>query len=91
MKGRDGAADTNTDTDTGFRMAAAGAGGVLVAAGDTGGFELAARTDAQLMRMTSEKAAGLAATTANTSRLRLVLEGSHRMELEGRADADAAA
>ena len=41
--------------------------------------------------MTSEKAAGLAATTANTSRLRLVLEGSHRMELEGRADADAAA
>ena len=46
VKGRDGAADTNTDTDTGFRMAAAGAGGVLVAAGDTGGFELAARTDA---------------------------------------------
>ena len=45
MKGRDGAADTRIDTDTGFHMAAAGARGVLVAAGDTGGFELAARTD----------------------------------------------
>ena len=83
VKGRGGAADTKTDTDTGFRMAAAGARGVLVAAGDTGGFELAARTDAQIVRMTSEKADGLAATTAETSRLRLVLEGSHRIELEG--------
>ena len=83
VKGRDGAPDTRTDTDTGFRMAAAGARGVLVAAGDTGGFELAARTDAQLVRMTSEKTTGLAATTADTSRLRLVLEGSHRIELAG--------
>ena len=65
------------------RGAAAGARGVLVAAGETGGFELAARTDAQIVRMTSEKTDGLAATTAETSRLRLVLEGSHRMELEG--------
>ena len=83
MKGRDGAADTGIDTGTGFRMAGAGARGVLVAAGDTGGFELAARTDAQLVRMTSEKTDGLAATTADTSRLRLVLEGAHRMELAG--------
>ena len=83
MKGRDGAPDTRIDTDTGFRMAAAGARGVLVAAGDTGGFELAGRTDAQLVRTTSEKTDGLAATTADTSRLRLVLEGSRRMELAG--------
>ena len=83
MKGRDGAPDTRIDTDAGFRMAAAGARGVLVAAGDTGGFELAGRTDAQLVRTTSEKTDGLAATTADTSRLRLVLEGSHRMELAG--------
>ena len=83
MKGSDGASDTRIDTDTGFRMAAAGARGVLVAAGDTGGFELAGRTDAQLVRTTSEKTDGLAATTADTSRLRLVLEGSHRMELAG--------
>ena len=83
MKGRDGAPDTRIDTDTGFHMAAAGARGVLVAAGDTGGFELAGRTDAQLVRTTSEKTKGLAATTADTSRLRLVLESSHRIELEG--------
>ena len=83
MKGRDGAPDTRIDTDAGFRMAAAGARGVLVAAGDTGGFELAGRTDAQLVRTTSEKTDGLAATTADTSRLRLVLEGSRRMELAG--------
>ena len=83
MKGRDGAPDTRFDTDAGFRMAAAGARGVLVAAGDTGGFELAGRTDAQLVRTTSEKTDGLAATTADTSRLRLVLEGSRRMELAG--------
>ncbi len=83
VKGRDGAPDTRTDTDTGFRMAAAGARGVLLSAGDTDGFELAARADAQFARMTSEKADGLAATTANTSRLRLVLEGSRRIELAG--------
>ncbi len=83
MKGRNGAADTKTDTDTGFRMAAAGARGVLLSTKDTGGFELAARTDAQFVRMTSDKADGLAATTAETSRLRLVLEGSHRIELAG--------
>ena len=83
MKGRDGAADTRIDTGTGSRMAAAGTRGVLVAAGDTGGFELAARTDAQFVRITSEKTDGLAATTADTSRLRLVLEGSHRFELAG--------
>ncbi len=34
-------------------------------------------------RMTSDKADELAATTADTSRLRLVLEGSHRIELAG--------
>ena len=83
MKGRNGAADAKTDTDTGFRMAAAGARGVLLSTKDTGGFELAARTDAQFVRMTSDKADGLAATTAETSRLRLVLEGSHRIELAG--------
>ena len=69
-------------TDTSMRMAAAGARGVLVGAKEMGGFELAARTDAQLVRMTSDAATGeagnLAATEADTSRLRLVLEGSRR-------------
>ena len=70
-------------------MAAAGARGVLVAAKDTGGFELAARTDAQFMRMSSASATeaaesgGLAAARAETSRLRLAMEGSYRFAFEG--------
>ena len=50
--------------------------------------ELAVRTDAQFVRMTSEAATGsaggnLAATEGGTSRLRLVLEGSRAFALEG--------
>ena len=73
-------------TDTTMRMAAVGARGVLVPAQEPGGFELAARTDAQLVRMTSEAATGsgggnLAGTQADTSRLRLMLEGSRTFEV----------
>ena len=76
-------------TDTSIWMAAAGARGVLVSAADTGGFELSARGDARLVRMSSEAATGadgagkLAATEAETSRLSLILENSHRFELAG--------
>ncbi len=67
--------------DTTLRMAAAGARSVLVPATESGGLELAARTDALLMRITSEAVSGgdagnLAASEADTSRLRLILEGS---------------
>ena len=76
-------------TDTDMRMAAAGARGVLVSAAETGGFELAARVDSQLVRMRSDAASGsngagnLAATEARTSRLRVMLEGLHRIVREG--------
>ena len=76
-------------TDTGMGMAAAAARGVLLSAADHGGFELAARGDARLVRMNSEAApdadgAGpLAAAETETSRLRFVLEGWHRMVLAG--------
>ena len=75
-------------TDTTMEMAAAGARGVLVPARETGGFELAARTDARLVRMRSEAATGsgggnLAATEADTSRLRLMLEGARTFEVGG--------
>ena len=67
-------------TGTEMRMAAAGARGVLVPAPEGGGFELAARTDALMMRMTSDAATGeagnLDATEAGVSRLRLILDGS---------------
>ena len=75
-------------TDTAMEMAAVGARGVLVPAPVAGGFELAARTDAQLVRMTSQAAIGsdggtLAETRGDTSRLRLMLEGSRAFALAG--------
>ena len=76
-------------TDTEMQMAAAGARGVLLSAADTGGFELAARGDARLVRMSSDAATGadgagrLAASESQTSRLRFILEGSQRIELAG--------
>ena len=74
-------------TDTGMWMAASGARGVLLSAPDTGGFELAARGDVRFVGMRSEASTGadgagpLAATESETSRLRFLLEGSHRIEL----------
>ena len=76
-------------TDTEMRMAAAGARGVLLSAADHDGFELAARGDARLVRMFSDAATGadgagrLSESESQTSRLRFILEGSHRMELAG--------
>ena len=76
-------------TDTGMWMAASGARGVLLSAPDTGGFELAARGDVRFVGMRSEASTGadgagpLAATESQTSRLRFLLEGSHRIELAG--------
>ena len=74
--------------DTTLRMAAAGARSVLVPATESGGLELAARTDALLMRITSEAVSGgdagnLAASEADTSRLRLILEGSRSFAVGG--------
>ncbi len=73
----DGAGGSSYRTDADLVMGALGGRGVLLSAG---GFELAARTDALLTRMRSEAvetAAGrLAGSEADTSRLRLVLEGS---------------
>ena len=73
-------------TDTTQEMAAVGARGVLVKAPEAGGFELGLRGDAVVQRMRSDSATGsdggnLAAAEAQTSRVRLVLEGSRSFEL----------
>ena len=75
-------------TDTTQEMAAAGVRGVLVKAPETGGLELGVRGDAVVQRMRSEAARGsdggtLGAADARTSRLRLALEGSRAVALEG--------
>ena len=60
-------------TDIEMKMAALGARGALVAAG---GFDISVRSDALLVRTSSEKTSRMAETEADVSRLRLVLEGS---------------
>ena len=90
------------ETGVGVLMAAFGARGTLLAAPDTGGFELAAKADGLLLRMSSEAAAGLVATEADVERWRLLLEASYRalplfggvltpsLEVGGRYDGGAA-
>ena len=75
-------------TDTSQEMAAAGARSVLVAAPAAGGLELALRADAVVQRMRSDAATSpeggkLAAADAQTSRVRLMLEGSRAFETAG--------
>ena len=71
------------ETDTDMQMAAAGARGVLIDASAGGGPELAVKSDALLLRMSSDAArdgAGgrLAASDADVTWLRLGLEGTWR-------------
>ena len=67
---------TTYETDTTLAMGAFGGRGILLPAGETGGFELATRTDAMLTRTSSDAVAGMASADAEAHRLRLVLEGS---------------
>ena len=60
-------------TDIEMKMAALGARGALLA---SGGFDISARTDALLVKTSSEGTSEIAETEADVSRLRLVLEGS---------------
>ena len=71
--------------DTEWTMAAAGLRGDLLApaAGSEGGPALALVADALWARTASKKAAGLVASDADVTRLRLGLEGSWRVALEG--------
>ena len=64
------------ETDTALVMGAFGSRGILLPASETGGFELATRTDAMLTRTTSEAVAGMESADADAHRLRLILEGS---------------
>ena len=70
-------------TDIGLRMGAVGARGTLVAPAEAGGFELALRTDAMLLRTTSDATEGMAASQSDASRLRLILDGSRSFEAGG--------
>ena len=76
-------ARTEDGIETGVRMvmSAMGARGVFVQAAQTNGFELAGRSDALRVRTMSDAAEGMLAAAADTTRLRLVLEGSRGFDL----------
>ena len=79
----EGGAPISTDLD--LTMAAAGLRGVLAPAPETGGFELAVKTDALGVQTSTAKAQGLEAADAEVTRLRLGLEGSRPFRFEGGA------
>ena len=65
------------ETGSGMLMGAFGVDGLLLAAAQSGGLELAARADGLLLRMSSAATEGLAASEADLSRWRLLLEASY--------------
>ena len=71
------------DTDLTMSMGALGVRGALLQPSNPSGLELALRSDVLWMVMDSAAADNLAATEAETSRLRLVLEGSRPVALAG--------
>ena len=74
------------ETDTNLVMGAFGGRGILLPAAETGGFELATRTDAMLTRTTSDAVTSMESVEADAHRLRLVLEGSRGVTwAEGRS------
>ena len=64
------------ETDANLVMGAFGGRGILLAALESGGVELATRTDAMFTRTNSEAVAGLESAEADAHRVRLILEGS---------------
>ena len=68
-----------TETDMDLMMAAVGLRGVAMKAPEGGGPELAVKSDAMVVRTTSDAVQGLEAATAEVTRLRLGLEGSWRV------------
>ena len=74
-------AEKVTKTDLTMQLGAVGARGALLRPDGAEGFDLALKGDAFFVRTESEKAANSAATTADASRVRLVLEGGRRFAL----------
>ena len=69
--------------DTSWTMAAAGMRGELLEAPAEGGPALAVTSDALWTRTSSEKTRDLAASRSDVTRLRVGLEGSYRVALDG--------
>ncbi len=74
-----------TRTGLGMRLAAGGGRGALLKAGETGGIDLGLRADAFWVETESEAVSNEGATTAEASRVRLILEGSRALAMGGGA------
>ena len=79
----EGQAPIRTDLD--LMMAAAGLRGVVVQAPETGGIELAVKSDVLGVRTSTAKARGRKAEEAEVTRLRLRLEGSRPVRCDNEA------
>ena len=71
-----GQPERTTRTDLAMRLAAVGGRGALLTPEASGGFDLALKADAFFVETTSEAVASEGDTSADASRVRLVLEGS---------------
>ena len=72
--------DQKHETDIDMRMGAFGVRGALT---KMGGFDLAVKSDVMLTQMDSDAKDGLEAISAESSRLRLMLEASRKVAMEG--------
>ena len=72
-------------TDIEMRLAAVGGRGALLQADESGGFDLALRADAFHVETESEPVSNEGRTTAEASRVRLVLEGGRAFQVGGGA------
>ena len=80
-----GRARTVTKTDLSMRMGAGGVRGALMEQDGAGGMDLVLKADAFFVTTESERAANSAATAADASRVRLVLEGGRSFALSDTA------
>ena len=78
-----GQSERVTRTDLGLRLAAVGGRGALLEADETGGMDLALKADAFMVETESEAVSNEGTTTADASRVRLILEGSRAFEMAG--------
>ena len=78
-----GQSERVTRTDLGMRLGAVGGRGMLLDAGDAGGMDLALKADAFLVETESAPVSNEEKTTAEASRVRLILEGSRPFETGG--------
>ena len=74
--------ERRVETDITMTMGALGLRGDILSASGASAFDLALKSDLQLMKIESDEKAGLPSIAAQGSRVRLSLEGSHTIELE---------